>query len=476
MAYRKGERSQITFLPPCIEEYVAPEDPVRAYDAFVDALDLAELGIELNPYKVGNSEYDPKAMLKLLVYGYSYGIRSSRRLERATLHNLSFIWLLGGLKPDHKTISEFRRNHKKDLKKVLKQCVRMCIALSLIDGNILFADGSKFRANAARDKSYSKEHYEKHLAEIDAHVNKLLDECESIDDAENKHAFLVKMQNELKSSQTLRSRIKGILHEFEADKKINQTDPDCALMKGRQGSHTSYNAQLVVDDKHGLIVHADTVKDANDLHQFARQINQAEEITQKRCEVASADAGYAETGRLAKIDQRGTKVIVPSPRQASRKPKKPFDRSTFVYDKEQNCYYCPEGQKLVYRSKQNPNKLDYMIADDNICKQCKQYGICTKSKFGRKIVRSVLEETKEKFERQYEEETSQEIYTRRKSRVELPFGHIKHNLGMGNFLLRGEAGVRTEFSLAATCFNLVRMITIFGGASELIARIGGLQC
>ena len=95
MAYRYGHRYQIKLLPQSIEQYVAEDDPVRAYDAFVEALDFNELGIDINPNKVGNSTYDPKAMLKLLVYGYSYGIKSSRKLERETHHNLSFIWLRG---------------------------------------------------------------------------------------------------------------------------------------------------------------------------------------------------------------------------------------------------------------------------------------------------------------------------------------------------------------------------------------------
>ena len=113
MAYRHGNRGQMALLPQSIEEYVSKDDPVRAYDAFVEALDFDELGIEIDPNKVGNSQYDPRAMLKLFVYGYSYGVRSSRKLERETYHNISFIWLMGGLKPDHKTIAEFRRNNKK---------------------------------------------------------------------------------------------------------------------------------------------------------------------------------------------------------------------------------------------------------------------------------------------------------------------------------------------------------------------------
>ena len=121
MAYRYGNREQMGLFPQSIEEYVTQEDPVRVYDAFVESLDFSELGIELDEGQVGNSEYDPQAMLKLLVYGYSYGLKGSRKLERACYHNVSFMWLMGGLKPDHKTIAEFRRRHKPALKQVLKQ-------------------------------------------------------------------------------------------------------------------------------------------------------------------------------------------------------------------------------------------------------------------------------------------------------------------------------------------------------------------
>ena len=94
MAYRTGERCQINMFPQSIEEYVAEDDPVRAYDAFVETLNLKELGIIWDDERVGNPEYNPKSMIKLLVYGYSYGIRSSRKLERAVYHNISFIWYI----------------------------------------------------------------------------------------------------------------------------------------------------------------------------------------------------------------------------------------------------------------------------------------------------------------------------------------------------------------------------------------------
>ena len=144
------------------------------------------------------------------------------------------------------------------------------------------------------------------------------------------------------------------------------------MMGSIQGTHASYNVQSVVDDKHGLITHTDVVSDVNDKNQFASQIIQAEQVTGKECEISCGDAGYAYTKELEKIDRRGTKVIVPSQRQALHNPEeKPFSKDKFIYDKDQDCYCCPEGHKLVYAGIHEPGRsIAYRINDANICKQC----------------------------------------------------------------------------------------------------------
>jgi len=233
MAYRCGDRYQMDLMPSSIEDHVGSDNPVRAYDAFVEALDFHELGIEINPDKVGNSQYDPRSMFKLLVYGYSYGVKSSRKLERECHHNLSFIWLMGGLRPDHKTIAEFRRNNKKALQKVLRQCARMCIKLDLIAGNILFVDGTKIRANAGRRRSHDQTYYDKRLTDIDRRIEQLLAKCEAADQSEEGTPSYVSMNKELSKSQHLKERIKQALGAFKEEdrKQINQTDPDCAVIQ-----------------------------------------------------------------------------------------------------------------------------------------------------------------------------------------------------------------------------------------------------
>ena len=464
MAYRYGNRNQNTFLPPSVEEYVPYDAPVRAYDAFVDALNFIKLGIEIEPHKVGCPQYAPQVMLKLLLYGYSYGIRSSRKLEREASYNLSFIWLTGGLKPNHKTIAEFRRRNKSALRKVLKQCARFCIKLDLIDGNSLFVDGSKIRANASIDNSWTEERCVKHLKKIDKRIKQILSECESADKQEEGRLSLVKMKSELQDQALLQNKVEDILSELQNEdkKSFNTTDSDCTRVRSRQGSHAGYNLQSVVDEKHGLIVSCDVVNENNDLHQFANQIEQAHETLGKKCETACADAGYALVDELEKIDVQGIKVIVPSQKQAQKiKQENRFDKSHFRYDSVKNCYICPEGHQLKY-SHTCIQKRAKRYKGGAACKKCICFTECTKNKDGRVVTRLLKAELKDKLEAQYDASDSQKTYALRKEKVELPFGHIKRNLGVDSFLLRGFAGVRAEGSLLTSCFNIVRMISILG--------------
>ncbi len=474
MAYRYGDRYQRNLMPSSIEEYVSEGNPVRAYDALVEALDFQGLGIEVNPGKVGNSEYDPRSMIKLLVYGYSYGLKSSRKLERECHHNLAFIWLMGGLKPDHKTIAEFRRCHKPALKKILRQCAGMCLKLDLIAGNVLFVDGTKIRANGGRNQTHDRAYYDKLLTKIDERIEQLLVDCETADRSEEGAASYIAMNKELTKARNLKERIKEVL-DYSKKEQVNQTDPDCALMHSVQGSHTSYNVQSVVDDKHGLIVHVEAVEDPNDARQFARQIDQANELLESPCQVACADAGYSDVAELEKIDQQGIQVIVPSQRQALHGEEGPFSKSHFIYDRDQDCYLCPEGHRLVYSfTDKRKGKRQYRMEDKRFCRRCRYFGQCTKSQRGRNIIRLRNEEVKLKLEAQYETEAAQEIYRRRKSRVEHPFGHIKRNLKTDSFLLRRRDGVQAELSLLGTCFNMARMITMLG-VNKLIEKLNNLN-
>lgn len=346
MAYLMTDRAQITFLPPSIEDYISQDDQVRAYDAFVEALDFAELGIPLTPGGDAD-EYYPKMLMKVLVFGYAYGIRSSRKLERACNHNLAFIWLASGSKPDFRTIGRFRRNHREALKKVLKQCVHMCISLELAGGSALFMDGSGIRANAGIDNNWDIKRCKLHIRAINERIDKLVEDNADEDAREEKEESIVRLKKELRNKNKLLSAIKAFAQET-GRKKMNTVDPDSVTIKSRQGVHAGYKAQVVADGKHGLVVTTEAVSHSTDINQLARQLEKAKEVLNKKPEAVCVDAGYYNPWELTKVDS-DVLVVVPSPKvmhqERGYKPKL-FDKDSFTYDEKNNEYICPEGKKL----------------------------------------------------------------------------------------------------------------------------------
>jgi transposase len=339
LAFIHGDRRQSRWLPVSIEEYVAEDDPVRVYDAFVERLDFGALGIDLDEHQMGPPEYDPKMMVKRLVFGYSYGLRSSRKLERAAHHNLSFIWLTGGLKPDHKTIARFRREHTSALRKVLKQCAQLCWKLKLIEGHTLFIDGTKMGANASLKRSWTQKKCAKAWAKVEARLRSILAECEAVDQAEAGQESLVHLRPELAEAGAREKEIEAIVKELEVSSQgsLNTTDPECAgVRKSKSGAMAGDHVPAVVDEKHGLWVWTDVVTDGNDEHQFDRQVKQAQETLERPCAVACADAGYANVNALKEPHEQGVKVIVPPAPSNSRASGGPFEKARFHYDPQRD--------------------------------------------------------------------------------------------------------------------------------------------
>jgi len=437
---------------------------VRGYDAMIEALDVNSIGLKIEKKKVGSPAYDPKSMLKLLVYGYSYGIRSSRKLERECHYNVSFMWLTGGLKPDHKTISEFRKNNVEVLKRVLRDTARIGMKLGLIEGNILFVDGSKMRGNSSLDNSWTKEKAEEALKKVDAQIIDILKECDEVDKSEEGSPSLVKLRDDLQDKEKLKSKVEEILNELKDKKSHNTTDPDSVKLRGVHGSFAGYNVQSVVDEKHGLIVSVDATSESNDYNQLTPQLEEAHKVLNKKCEVACADIGYASIDDLVKVDESGIKVIVPSARQTTAEKREPlkYAHVNFKYDPTKDCYTCPEGQKLTKSYVSSKRKRIRYRAEKSVCGACQFISQCTSSKEGRIIERPFNQEIKERLEAQYLEPENQAIYKLRKQKVELPFAHIKANLKLDTFLLRGKNKVHAEISILAACFNITRMINLFG--------------
>jgi hypothetical protein len=381
---------------------------------------------------------------------------------------------MGGLKPDYRTIARFRIAHKEAIKKILKQCVQMCIKLDLIEGNVLFIDGSKFRADASINNTWTKDKCTKYLQKIEERIDQLMDEMEKTDAKEQEEESLVKIKEQIYDKAKLINKIKDVLADLETQgkKSINSTDPECVKAKSRQGTHAAYNVQNTIDEKHGLIVHSECVSHSNDSNLLSRQIEQATEILGHKPAHVCADAGYADTNEFKKID-KSINVVVPSQKQAQRRndrhPVKPFDKERFSYDAVHDEYICPANNRLRYTGLNRKNKTirKSYCCPGSVCQKCLHFGdprsgYCTQSGKGRNILRLLDEELKEQMETNYAKPENQKIYALRKQKVEHPYGHMKRNLGAGQFLLRGREKVNAEASILATCFNMTRLITIFG--------------
>ena len=158
------DRTQVTLLPACLEDYVEAENPVRVVEVFVEGLDLGELGFAgVDPAVTGRPAYHPAVLLKLYIYGYLNRIQSSRRLEREAQRNVELMWLTGRLMPDFKTIANFRKDNGRAIRKVCRQ-------LYLFTEAIVAIDGSKFKAVNNRDKNFTAAKMRRRMAQIEESI------------------------------------------------------------------------------------------------------------------------------------------------------------------------------------------------------------------------------------------------------------------------------------------------------------------
>src|SRR5438552_11622582 len=170
-----AERAQASLLPECLEDWVGESNAVRVIDAFVDALDLSELGFDgVKPEATGRPSYHPSTHLELYIYGYLNRVQSSRRLEREAGRNVEVMWLLRRLVPDHKTIADFRKDNGKALRKVCARFVELCREMGLLAKASVAIDGSKFKAVNNRDKNFTQAKVERRRKQLEESVARYL--------------------------------------------------------------------------------------------------------------------------------------------------------------------------------------------------------------------------------------------------------------------------------------------------------------
>ena len=303
MGYIQGaDRNQTILLPDTLDDYVDADNEVRAIDAFIGSLDVGAMGFKAEPAKEGRPGYDPCDMLKLYMYGYLNHIRSSRRLQKEAARNVELMWLLKKIAPDFRCIADFRKDNAKAIKEVFKAFVKLCNAAGLLSHESVVIDGSKFRAVNADNKSYVSSNATKVLLDVEEKINQYMKELDEIDSAESKAGALTKedITGVLDYLERRKAQLTEALAQMESsgENHICTTDPECRVMKSRDGLRPCYNVQTAVESKNHLIVHYDVTNECVDWNLLEAGINGAKTTLEVENLEGIADRGYSNSDEI----------------------------------------------------------------------------------------------------------------------------------------------------------------------------------
>ena len=473
MNYIAGsDRGEALLLPEVLDDYIAPENPVRFIDAFIGQLDLHKAGFTnavLN--ETGRPPYDPGDLLRLYLYGYLNRVRSSRGLEREAARNLELIWLLRKLRPDFKTIADFRRDNGKAIKAVCREFILLCRKLELFGGELVAIDSTKIKAQNAKGRNYSEAKVKALLAEIEKKVSAYLKELDQSDTQEEEasHESVIvprlsaeELKEKIAQLKERKKELQSVAEDLEQSgaTQVSLTDPDSRAMSMGRGSTVGYNVQAAVDAKHSLIVDTHVTNTTSDLGALGIMAIKTQEALEARNLSVVADKGYYNGKEVLVCDTIGVTAYVAKPLTSANTARGLYGKESFKYDASNNCYICPANQKLTYRFATNEKGRAIYYYRASGCKSCPLKARCTRNKENRTITRLAAEEVQEKMAERVAR--NPQIMRRRKAIIEHCFGTIKRSLGYDYFLCRGMRQVTTEVNLTVLAYNLKRVMNLIG--------------
>jgi transposase len=478
-SYKIGHsREQVSLLPPCIEDYVGRDNPVRAIDAYVDSLDLngldfCDVGSDGG---AGQPPYDPADLLKLYLYGYLNQVRSSRRLEREARRNTEVIWLLRGLTPGYRTIANFRKDNATGLRAANREFVVLARSLDLLGGELVALDGAFFHGDASKASILTKRRLEERMAALDRSIAEYHAALTANDQAEETAAAAAStppagedIAEKLAALRQRRATAVADLAKLEAsgDGQLSRTDPDARLLAKSGQIVAGYNVQIAVDDKHKLIVASEVVNDGNDTGQLHPMAQAAKRALGVAALTAVADTGYYNGEALKACEDDAITAYVPPPDRDQRlKGQGRFGLADFRYDAVADLYHCPGGAELRPmrgQKRQANGKLAIRYASRrSVCRACPLRAQCLAPSGQRREIERWLHEDVIERHRARMRIAGEEMMRRRKALAEHPFGTLKCRAGYRHFLVRGFDKVRGEWSLMALCYNFSRVLRILG--------------
>jgi transposase len=471
-----ADRAQSTLLPESLDDWVDESNPVRVIDAFVDALNIAELGFEgVKPAATGRPSYHPSSLLKLYIYGYLNRVQSSRRLEREAGRNVEVMWLLGRLAPDHKTIADFRKDNGSAIKKVCARFIELCRRMGLLSKASVAIDGSKFKAVNNRDKNFTRAKIERRRKQLEESVSRYLSQLDTADRQDPSETLTLKkvrINEKLEKLKSEMAKLDAIEKQVLAspDQQISLTDPDSRSMatSGRGSGVVGYNVQTAVDTEHHLIVAHEVTNVGNDTAHLANTAQAAKTALHVDKLEAVADRGYFDGEKILACDQVGITVTLPKPMTSSAKSEGRFGKQDFIYLADENVYRCPAGEKLKYRYTNEEHGQTLHRYWTDACRTCTLKAQCTKGR-ERRITRWEHEEVVEAVQERLDK--NPEAMRTRRETVEHPFGTMKMRMGATHFLMKTLPKVASEMALHVLAYNLTRVLNIVG-VKPIMAAVG----
>ena len=442
MAYITGEaRGQVTMFPVTLDELIPADHVCRVIEAYVDRLPVARLGFERSePAVTGRPGYDPRDLLKLYLYGYMNQVRSSRRLEAECQRNVEVMWLLERLRPDHKSIAEFRRLHGEAVTEAGAELVRFARSVGLVRGELVAVDGSKFRTVSSAQRVRERDAVKRYLEQLDA--------------ADEQDEWVIDP-----------SAVAAALEKLKQD-----PEPEARFMRTTDGKRPAYNLQTAVDSEHGIIIAQQVTTEANDERSLLPMAQAAKEaLGNPESLNVVADAGYSNGEQAEGCEQQGIAPHVPANRGVNNQGDgTQFAATEFEYDEKTDTFRCPTQQTLRRRQVQRDRKRVLYQAGAEVCGACPLKSQCTNTK-----QRYVYRHRHEAALQRMQQRATAEMMRLRRCVVEHPFAALKYHIfGHPRFLLRGVAGAQTEMSLATLVYNLKRMWKVMGGAALRAALAG----
>ena len=465
MAYIVGiDRNQTRMITTSLDALIDEDNSVRVIDAYVDSLDLIELGFkEYNGTNRGQAPYRRADLLKLHIYGYLNKIRSSRSLEIECKRNLELMWLINAITPDHGTISGFVKNNRDAFHATLRNLTLILKGWGLIDGNLIAIDGTKIRAQNSKHNCLTKSGLDKKIAYADELINAYLMAIEK--DAKSEPEFKKKLED----YQELKKQYLQQKQELK-DQGLEQkslTDPDSRRMKNNGSLDICYNVQSVVDAQNHFVIDISTTNDINDQNQLHVMAKDAADLLDATECTVIADTGYYNASEIKNCVDDGMTVLIKKAKANNSTKDNEFRKDRFKYDAEKDIYICPAGQPLEFFENTSKNGMKYRKYKCSSCGNCKYRDNCTSSQNGRTLQRWEHEAVLEKVhEITY---NNNDTYKQRRCIVEHPFGTVKRSLGYSFFLRKRIENVDAEASSMFIAYNFKRLLTMFS-TQELIEK------